>query len=48
MDDRHLIEEKRSGQELFKGRFLHAFCDTVRLPDGASASRIFWSILTNP
>ncbi len=39
MDDRHLIEEKRSGQELFKGRFLHAFCDTVRLPDGASASR---------
>ncbi len=39
MDDRHLIEEKRSGQELFKGRFLHAFRDTVRLPDGASASR---------
>ena len=39
MDDRHLIEEKCSSEELFKGRFLHAFRDVVRLPDGASASR---------
>lgn len=39
MVDRHLIEEKLSSEELFKGRLLHAFRDTVRLPDGASASR---------
>ena len=39
MDDRHLIEEKLSSQELFKGRLLHAFHDTVRLPDGSAASR---------
>ena len=39
MDDRHLIEEQVSSQELFKGRLLHAFRDTVRLPDGTSASR---------
>ena len=39
MEDQHLIEERLTGQELFKGRLLHAFCDTVRLPDGSSASR---------
>lgn len=39
MDDRHLVEEKTAGVELFKGRFLHAFRDTVRLPDGTSTSR---------
>ena len=39
MDDRHLIEEQVSSQELFKGRLLHAFRDTVRLPDGSNASR---------
>lgn len=39
MDDRHLVEEKTAGMELFKGRFLHAFRDTVRLPDGGTASR---------
>ncbi|MDO8450952.1 MAG: NUDIX hydrolase [Rhodoferax sp.] len=39
MDDRHLIEEKLSSIELFKGRLLHAFRDTVRLPDGATTSR---------
>jgi ADP-ribose pyrophosphatase len=39
MDDLHLTEERRSSQELFKGRLLHAFRDTVRLPDGSSASR---------
>ncbi|MDR3452742.1 MAG: NUDIX hydrolase [Rhodoferax sp.] len=39
MDDRHLVEEKTAGMELFKGRFLHAFRDTVRLPDGSTTSR---------
>ena len=39
MDDQHLIEERLSSQELFKGGFLHAFRDTVRLPDGSSTSR---------
>lgn len=39
MDDRHLVEEKTAGTELFKGRFLHAFRDTVRLPDGSFTSR---------
>lgn len=39
MDDRHLIETPTSSQELLKGRFLHAFRDTVRLPDGSEAVR---------
>lgn len=39
MSDSHLIEVKRTSQELFKGRFLHAFRDTVALPDGSTASR---------
>jgi ADP-ribose pyrophosphatase len=39
VSDRHLIEEKLDGVELFKGHFLHAFRDTVRLPDGHSAVR---------
>jgi ADP-ribose pyrophosphatase len=38
-DDRHLIETRLSGEELLKGRFLHAFRDTVRLPDGATTVR---------
>ena len=38
-DDRHLIERKTASQELFKGNFLHAFRDTVRLPDGAQTTR---------
>lgn len=37
--DRHLIEEKTASEEILKGRFLHAFRDTVRLPDGGSATR---------
>jgi ADP-ribose pyrophosphatase len=37
--DAHLIEIQTGRQELLKGRFLHAFCDTVRLPDGRSTSR---------
>lgn len=38
-DDRHLIEVQQSSDELLKGRFLHAFRDTVRLPDGGTAIR---------
>ena len=34
-----LTEHKLRGQELFKGSFLHAFRDDVRLPDGAIAQR---------
>jgi len=37
--DRHLREEKITSQELLKGHFLHAFRDTVRLPDGSEATR---------
>jgi len=37
--DRHLIEEKIASEEILKGRFLHAFRDTVRLPDGGTATR---------
>jgi ADP-ribose pyrophosphatase len=37
--DRHLIEEKTGSEEILKGNFLHAFRDTVRLPDGGSATR---------
>lgn len=39
MDDKHLIETRLNSQELFKGHFLHAFRDTVSLPDGGSAIR---------
>lgn len=39
MSDEHLIEHRIAQQELFKGRFLHAFRDTVRLPDGGEATR---------
>ncbi len=38
-DDAHLMEHLLERQELFKGRFLHAFRDTVRLPDGGEATR---------
>ncbi|PKO62082.1 MAG: ADP-ribose pyrophosphatase [Betaproteobacteria bacterium HGW-Betaproteobacteria-18] len=35
----HLIENKLSSTELFKGRLLHAFRDQVRLSNGAEATR---------
>jgi ADP-ribose pyrophosphatase len=38
-DDKHLIEQKTGSTELFKGSLLHAFRDTVRLPDGSEATR---------
>lgn len=39
MDDRHLIEETLASKELLRGNFLHAFRDTVKFPDGTTASR---------
>ncbi|MBC5767149.1 NUDIX domain-containing protein [Ramlibacter albus] len=39
MDDKHLIEEQVSREEVYKGRLLHAVKDTVRLPDGKLATR---------
>lgn len=39
MNDRHLIEQTLQSEELFRGNFLHAFRDTVRLPDGQTACR---------
>ena len=39
MSDEHLMEQRIAQEELFKGRFLHAFRDTVRLPDGGEAMR---------
>ncbi len=38
-DDAHLKEHTLASSELLKGNFLHAFRDTVRLPDGSEASR---------
>ena len=38
-DDDHLIERTVRSEELFKGRLLHAYRDTVRLPDGVEATR---------
>ncbi len=35
----HLVEIQKSSQEVFKGRFLHAFRDAVTLPDGNEATR---------
>jgi len=38
-DDAHLIETRVASEELLRGHFLHAFRDTVRLPDGSVATR---------
>jgi len=38
-DDQHLIETKLASSEILKGRFLHAFRDTVELPNGTETSR---------
>lgn len=37
--DRHLVEECLGGEVVFQGHFLDARRDTVRLPDGRSATR---------
>ena len=39
MSDEHLIEHQVSHEELLHGNFLHAFRDTVRLPDQSLATR---------
>ncbi len=39
MSEPLLAEVQLSSQELFRGHLLHAFRDTVRLPDGTSAVR---------
>ena len=38
-DDAHLREIRVDSEELLHGHFLHAFRDTVRLPDGSEATR---------
>jgi len=38
-NDSHLIEHPLDHVELFKGHFLHAFRDQVRLPNGGTATR---------
>lgn len=38
-DDSHLRETCLDSQEIFKGRLLHAFRDTVQLPDGTASTR---------
>lgn len=39
MTDPHLKEDRTGSELLFEGRFLHARRDTVRLPDGHTATR---------
>lgn len=39
MTDAHLIERQVSHEELLRGNFLHAFRDTVRLPNQMLATR---------
>ncbi|RYF19091.1 MAG: NUDIX hydrolase [Comamonadaceae bacterium] len=41
MADPHLTEHTTGREELLKGNFLHVVRETVRLPDGASATREF-------
>lgn len=38
-DDAHLREQTTDREELLKGHFLHVVRETVRLPDGGSATR---------
>ena len=39
MSDLHLTETRLSSEDLFRGDFLHARRDVVRLPDGTEATR---------
>ncbi|MEY4490253.1 MAG: hypothetical protein RLY41_59 [Pseudomonadota bacterium] len=41
LSDHHLVERTLDHTEVFKGHFLHAFRDTVRLPSGDTATREF-------
>lgn len=42
MRDSALIEVQSASEEILKGQFLHAFRDTVTLPDGNSALREYF------
>ncbi|MBC7618291.1 MAG: NUDIX hydrolase [Candidatus Saccharibacteria bacterium] len=42
MNHRELIEVQSASEEILKGKFLHAFRDTVTLPDGNSAIREYF------
>ena len=39
--DGHLIETRIASEDVFDGRLLHVKRDTVRMPDGAQATREF-------
>ncbi|MDA7417231.1 NUDIX hydrolase [Xenophilus arseniciresistens] len=39
MSEQHLKEQAQQSELLFEGKFLHARCDTVALPDGSVATR---------
>ena len=39
MPDKHLHESCLNSQTIFKGKLLEVKCDSVRLPDGSSATR---------
>ena len=41
--ERDLTESRITGETLFEGSFLHAYRDTVRLPDGSIATREYVS-----
>ena len=38
-DDEHLREHTTAREEVLQGHFLHVVRETVRLPDGGSATR---------
>jgi ADP-ribose pyrophosphatase len=40
-DDGHLIETRVLSEDVFRGKLLHIKRDTVRMPDGAQATREF-------
>jgi ADP-ribose pyrophosphatase len=42
MKDQELVEIQSASEEILKGKFLHAFRDTVTLPDGNSAIREYF------
>ena len=39
MEERELLETRLDGETIFDGKILHVELDTVRLPNGKSASR---------
>jgi len=41
LHDQHLIEKTLASEEILRGDFLHAFRDTIELPNGAHSTREF-------